>query len=363
MAFRDVIRRTFGLAPGQFFRSRQKASEVLKTLLFVIPLTFLIWIYAERAQVLDNGKAQVLFNVTVSEPTQTAEVVEGGNTPITLTLSGPRAAVERLKAFFERRSTNQSLSFQLAGSYRAGTEPTIPVVDLINSDPTVQASGVTITEAVPPAVKVKIDRLVTRDVPIRLPADLSRNLQNVVLDPTTVRVRGPESVLATYFSEYSEPVTANLSAYASTLNTPGPHVLEQVPIQLPKDLPKDAVSVSPAAMKSIRFDVSASESDFVIPSVPIATMRLLTLEGRGVVESNTRTITNVRVRGPIESIRKLGGDVPEVRPVAVLRITPENVRAGRGNAAVQVTDLPPNVVVIEQPAPVEFTIRPDGDAN
>jgi hypothetical protein len=73
-----------------------------------------------------------------------------------------------------------------------------------------------------------------------------------------------------------------------------------------------------------------------------------------------KTVTNVRVRGPANEIRRLqsqDGKPPEITPAAVLRLTNEDRDRSDVSRAVSIVDLPPNVTLMDAPPAVEFSVR------
>ncbi|HEY0007419.1 MAG TPA: hypothetical protein VGB55_01740 [Tepidisphaeraceae bacterium] len=343
---------------GHFFRSRHKIGQFLKTLALVAPLTFLIWIYAERAQVWED-KAQITFALTSSEPGQSAILTEPSReTPITIEMTGPRAAVERVKSELERQSNEKRLRFQLASAYSPNSEPVVSVVDLLNADSTIKTSGVSVTKATPSTITARIDAVDEREVPVKLPPDVSPNVQNVVIDPPTVRVRGPKSAVEQVLAGYNQNVVIDFSGYANQLRTPGSHVLERVPLKVP-----EGITAIPPRLTTVRLMVTANELEHLILSIPIVIQRPLADDGKSVVEVTPRTITNVRVRGPAESIQKLQGDAPTFFPTAVLQIRREDVGKSDLRRAVKIDGLPPNVEVIDGAREVDFTVRETADAS
>jgi hypothetical protein len=88
---------------------------------------------------------------------------------------------------------------------------------------------------------------------------------------------------------------------------------------------------------------------------------LLPLQGNVKVDVNRQTITNIKVRGPVDAVAKLRpgpqGQQPAQQPTAVLRIKAEDVGKAELRDTVQITDLPPGVTVVGTPPELEYTVR------
>lgn len=339
--------------------TRQRTLELLKTLTLVLPLTVLIWIYAERAQT-STEKASVFFDVTSSDPDQWATVTDPVNTPVTVELNGPRAKVDALKNELERISADRRLRVPLTAKFPSGSEPPVSVVGLFNNFVNVRNSGVTVTSATPATVKVKIDPLVPVNKPVRLPDDMPASLRNairnLVIEPATVEVRGPQTEL-----DKIDSIPLDLTRfYAKIAQSPqGPQKLTDVPLSLPRGGPR--LTSTPASIASVRFDVSANETEYVIPSLPIVVQMPLPMNGKVTVTPREKTVTNVKVRGPSDQVDKLrpqGTAAPQVVPTAVLAIRPEDVNAlTTPQREVEVINLPPGVQVIGDKRLIEFTVK------
>lgn len=341
-----------------FFRSiwrsvgtRQKTLELLKTMTLVVPLTVLIWIYAERAQT-STEKATIFFNVTTGAPDQWASLVDD-RAPVTVELSGSRSKVDALKSELERISSERRLYVALNAAYASGTSPEVTVADLLNNYPSVRASGVTVTSASPPTVRIRLEELKSPEIRVVVPEKLRGKLQNVVIDPPVVRVRGPQSVV-----DGIDSISLDLATLEPKV-TPGPQKLTNVPLTLPQN--EVRLTVSPATIASVRFDVAGNEAEYVIPSLPIVVQLPLPLNGKVTVTPREKTVTNVKVRGPsdqIDKLRAVGTAAPQIVPTAVLAIKPEDVNAlSAQQREVEVISLPPGVQVIGEKKTIEFTVK------
>jgi hypothetical protein len=347
--FRGAVETT-----SRFFRSRHKTGEMLRTLALVVPLTCLIWIYAERTQVATD-KAQISLVVASSVPNLVPSVLD--QSMIVVELSGPRVRVEALKAKLEARSSDRRTHVTLPDSYRTAGDFSVPIAQLLNEDKSVESTGVTITAATPSSVTVRLEQVVSRSVPLKVPDDLTVALEHVVFEPATVIVRGTASMLDRYYPRLDTPIEVDFKdAPADAFSAGKPHTLT---VQVRR--PVEGLSVEPGSVK-ISFDVAARDAEYTIPSLPISIQMILTLQKHATVElTRQQTLPNIRVRGPVDAIAKLRPGVnnqpPALQPSAVLKIGPDDVGKTELTRSPQITDLPKDVVVVGEVPKLEFSVR------
>ncbi len=335
-------------------RSRHQLVELLKTLVLVLPLTVLIWIYAERAQTTDESNLQVSIDVGIASPTLFASLIEPVGSPILIDVKGSRAKIEDLKNQLQSR-IRLPLNPQLAPD----SEQTLPTVALLNEYPAIRDSGVTVTSAVPSTIKVRIDsRDERRGVTLRLPDNLPISVASSSIEPATVTVTGPSRVLDRLFPPMQKwSLSVDLSTSMDRISQPGTHKLDGVPISIARE---PGVRVQPERASSVRIEVSAREIEYEIPSVPLEVLKPLVSESSLVAKpsNNRNVVTNVRVRGPANLVQKLQsieGRPPEVTPYAVLRVTAADVGKGEVTREVIIDGLPAGVTLTGNAPSVEFS--------
>src|SRR4051794_14364070 len=103
-ADRKVSAKRWAAIVRRWFRetfSREQLVSGLRSLVWVAPLTVLIWIYAEREQV-DRASAQFPIEVRSGAPGQVAHMADSRGGIVMATIRGPKAkvgqAVEALQA-------------------------------------------------------------------------------------------------------------------------------------------------------------------------------------------------------------------------------------------------------------------------
>src|SRR5687768_9263153 len=77
------------------FLSRENWINFLKSLPWVVPLTVLIWVYAEREQLADEPKVTFPIEVRTSDPNRVVTLVSPREKIIMAQLTGPRANLDK----------------------------------------------------------------------------------------------------------------------------------------------------------------------------------------------------------------------------------------------------------------------------
>lgn len=324
-------------------RWSHRVRDVMTMLAWVVPLTLLIWLYAEREQ-LSRTTLVVPVQLTPGNPN---EIVTPGRATVTLTLTGPRARLEALR----NSVSGQPLGLPVRRT--PGREHELQLAPLFSELPALQRSGITVAKSEPSILNVFVDEYLEREAPVTAPP-LRGDLQAPpVFEPRTVRVRAPAVELQRRLAA-GEPLAVADMASLPQLRQPGTHSVPSVPIR-PLG---ETVSFSPSSVK-VEFTVVEQQTrQYRIPSVIIEVRKPLAVEGKFLVEVNPAVLTNVDVVGPAAVIEQMERDaVRGIAPVAILRITAENIAARRGNKSVQF-DLPEGVRLVGELRTVEFTVTP-----
>lgn len=334
--FWQTVRRSIG--------SRHRAAEILKTLVVVVPLTLLIWIYAERSQ-LKPGSAQV--SVVLAPARQTLAPTE----PLGLSLDfeGPQNQLTQLKEELSKRTATGQLRVSLPEIYDAG-DNTIDTKLLLSNDPFFASYGVQIMKVTPPIVRVHLDPLKRKSLTVVMPADVPATVQQVKFNPPTVVVTGPESKIN---EEYRNgTISIDDSGLKQAMATPGRHTEQSVPLVMPRD----GRSTVSTPRVDVEFEVTSDDKEVTVPTVFIDVQQPLAQQGKWAVRLGQQVLQNVRLRGPkaiVEKYERL--DEPLT---AVLRVKQDDIAAGGATARQLVfLDLPAGVTVTSGPYSVSFTLE------
>src|SRR5215467_7594925 len=100
MPFSDTFS-YYASATRDWFRShltREALLDGVRTGAWVIPLTILIWIYAEQQQRTEEKKLPVLINVKSTDPDRIITLPRRGDDVPVIDIYGPKSSIEALKA-------------------------------------------------------------------------------------------------------------------------------------------------------------------------------------------------------------------------------------------------------------------------
>jgi hypothetical protein len=268
----------------------------------------------------------------------------------TFLVEGPNVRVDELDRAL--RAAN-ALILQLGNNLPLNTETTIDLAQYVGEMPQLSNLGVSVRRIEPQRVRVVVDSLATKEVPIvpRM-ADAKFGVSFV---PATVTVRGPSREL-----EQPNLQAVYVDLKAEQLDQVGtqPLVLNNVALATPAGTqirlvgePKVTATVTPPLTEEIEYD---------IPAVPFFLMTHVQLVSRlqASVTLNDvpvrNTITNIKVRGPANLIR-------EIQEGKLVVIAHANLQAGDNNLTNAprrvLFDTPPGVEVISDPIQVLVTTK------
>jgi hypothetical protein len=350
----DVSRRSVleyfnpaGYRVRRMFGTREKVIEGLKTFAWVIPLTVLIWIYAERQQLVQNPVVVPGVGVRIqnNDPSRIVQINGPEDPTFTLKLMGPQEGVRKVIDQLTQHIPREKLLLVVGANRPIQDNQRINIADAIQNQDLLKSNGVTVQEVQPPDLSVNIDILGRRSVDVHLPPDKTN--MSATFEPAKVTVLGPESLL--------KDLGADLKAYPrldgySQLNTSGTYPLKSVPVELsaPAHLQVDPNHVDAT--------VQVSQSDEVYeitdPVLVYVDARPVTLAKYSITFPD-ESINKVVVKGPKEQIEKIQNH--EFIPRANLEISAED--AATKTSITPKFDLPPNVQVVNPEAlkPINFT--------
>ena len=335
--------------------SRQRTTEILKTLVIVVPLTLLIWVYAERAQTVYDT-VDFAPKVSVNEPGLVAELESATNMAVSiqLDLNGPHTQIESLKSEISQRLMRDKLALALPSALSHPGKQNVDVANAFNSDPLFANSGVTIIKATPSYVTVNVNRLKPTDLVVKLPTDGLYPLQNVTFDPPRITVTGPEPVvLREYPGANDQSVTVDLRDQSAALAGTGTKTIDVKLI-----LPTTKSLVFSTDHVKMTCDLTTSNREITLPPFPLVVQKLAAQESlQQVVLKGQPLIQNVRVSGPGNVISKMEGDNPSIRPVGVLQVLPADTGKSDINRPIIIQDLPPEVKLISGAPSVDFDVN------
>lgn len=309
----------------------------IKTFAWVAPLTILIWVYAEREQVVQR-ETTLPIAVKSTDPNRIVSL-RPGDESIVAFIGGPRLAVDRVIELVTNPGKGPAVQIEIDGrGYESGKWVPVDTERYVGENPIFKNRGVAVSNCRPRTLQILVDELVERDVEVRVPNDVTNLAGSPVFEPSTVRVRGPKTKL----EDPTHPlvITADL-ANREEMQLPGPHQLPAVSVRA--NISDPSITLTPSAVKAT-IDVSQKEERYLIASMPIWQNAPPGFSEKYRVEYPPN-ISNITVIGPhdqIELLRK--GDY---RPKAQLEVTAEDDGKQRTQRELKF-DLPDRVKVVAE---------------
>ena len=319
--------------------TRENVVSNLKTLAWVVPLTLLIWIYAEREQQKDQP-AQFQVEVRSGSPGQVARIADQSGSQVAMVsavLHGPKA---RLGEVLESLRAGVPVQISIDGGRQPGIHD-VEILQLIERDPRLRDSAVSVTECQPRTLRVEVDAIQDQTLDVKLDPNVRRLLNaEPLFDPPQVRVSAP----ALAFQKAKKPLYA-IATLPQDLLTPGRHGPASVRVTVPGLADPDVTLRQPNVMATV--DVGESEEVYKIPSLPVYKTDTGEFSDSYHVSYAPKFVQQVPVYGSPEKIQQLKAGQLPTKPYAHLLITPADAVTGKGTRLMEYV-LPDGITMREE---------------
>ncbi|MEL7238799.1 MAG: hypothetical protein AAGK78_08040 [Planctomycetota bacterium] len=349
---------------------RGQLIEVGKTMLWVVPLTLLIWVWAQDQQIDErtagNVRLQLVhrdagMSVRVLEPSR---AIEGQADTLTtsLTLRGPRVGLNRLLRDLrdgEMRMREVPIATQRGDRVPVDLQAAIGTAPILAE--MLQSAGVSIVEVSPATAVLSVEGMASQRTGLTLsPRILQQLSAEPVFEPSGVVFNGPRSAIEQLGLESDVPLEL---IFDGEIN--GGERKLMLPIPLSEAAIDAGVTVEPGAVEVTVRGKAEQVDEYEIPAITVYVDKpAATEQSREIVVEPIR-IANVRVRGPkniIDLIRD--GDTETLAQVrAVLVLGPDDfLLSDEATRAVEVR-LPAGVELLGDPPSVTFRVSNRGDTQ
>lgn len=309
--------------------------NVLRNLAWVVPLTMLVWLYAEREQ-LDRQRAVAVPITVVSERAdRVVNIVKPEDHIILVDIEGTRARIEQAR---QELTSKQGIQLLVPGSTTPGTQVPLAALEQIATNRIFADRGIVVTSVTPATVLLNVDELIEgMELRPQISPQIAARIDSVVFDPPAIKVSGPRRLLLSppeIIAEISEQMLPKAA---------GDHEIGGIVLRLKES--DDRVKITPSTIKaSVR--VRSSTTTYMIASVPVFTMGPQPLMDKYRVNFPSGPfMTRVTVVGPEDEINRIKSN--EFIPKAVLEIKQEDARERLPRAPFMYI-LPPGVSVSEE---------------
>ena len=296
--------------------TRENLIQGAKTLASVVPLTLLIWIYAERAQVRTQPNVSIAIEVRCNDPRRVVSLLKPyPDKVIVADLTGPPNTLDDVVERLERHTGDDpAVEIFIDPTLETGRSHEIDTAAALSNNPMFR--GTTVSNCQPAKLEVLVDALEEVDVEVQPPPDITNLTGPPVFTPHTVKVRGPQGAIDDLSKQGKLAAIADLSGFDG-MNVPGPH---DFPVVRIKPLDNPALTFNPSSVEAA---VSVKESDVAgtIRSMPIWVFGPPDIMAKYRVDlSGQAVLTNVKVTGPEDKIKLANQPDFSPRPHALLEI-------------------------------------------
>ena len=345
--------------------TRENVIANLKTLAWVVPITLLIWIFAEREQVDVQKDQSVPFELVNNDPGRVVTVKQDRN--LLLELTGPRAAVIDVLNELRGGRDPRGLQLEVPAKLDLNRETSIPALPMVRSQRVFLDRGITVLSVQPPNLTLQVDEVVEREARIVLPP--TRKNVEATFTPASVKVRGPLSTLQRAEQTLNGELVVLAEFGGEAVRQPGHYELPspglpEVVLRKPPELQDERVEILPPPTP-IRASVDVRQADKagLVRSMPItidATDGLLEKYKVEWVNPTAPVLQNVNISGPPELIDAIDKPAFEPKPKARLVVTPQDAVGGERRSKAVEYDLPDRVKVADEDRnrTVEFRLVP-----
>lgn len=342
-------------------RGKSKRSwkgSVLRTAL-VAALSIAIWTFAEARSLTTSSRTVTLAFAAPAGLDRTAWVEPERDQRITATvrLEGSRAALQRIE---QRFASPIELLIGDALSSQPGVTP-LSLREALRNHPVFDRAAVSLLEVSPPTIEVRVDEVISTQVPVRVRAggvDLQRP---VAAEPASVTVRGPATLIrGVAFDVLEAPVPGEEVEGL----TPGSTTeLSSLAITIPAPWRTDLVEISPGSV-SATIVLRDTIQTLTLSSVPVMVRLSPTQLQRWSVRvaPEDAYLRDVVVRGPSEAIDAIRQG--RQRVVATLWLEGAELVAGQATFEAQLSAEASGLrfEVADRSVPIEV-IAIDGDGG
>jgi hypothetical protein len=278
----------------------------LKALAWLAPLTLLIWIYAERSQLVTTPPPgeTIPIEVRSSDPNRfyvkLLMPVENDRS-VVAQLVGPLAQIEQVIKKIAPENNNPSVIITIPASQSGVIE--LEAAKQLSLNPIFTNAGVSVINSKPTNLKVSIDNMVDDDAEVKVRPDQQNQISSPVFTPAKVRLRGPSQDINN--AKAQGPLVVYADFDKSVLQQPGPQNDLTVRFQSEQFKGKP-IAFSVTTVKA-SIDVRQSEFAGVVRSIPIAYRVLpdITTNFAIQITGDTKALSNVPVIGPEDKVKEL----------------------------------------------------------
>jgi hypothetical protein len=336
--------------------SRKQLLTSFRTMLWVVPLTVLIWIYAEREQQFTPPPVTIPIEITTNDPNRLVTLRRPDQPLVMATITGPRSGVEAVIHSWDPKYGAGPVTVPI--DRNLGTGDRRIDASVIGNDPRFASHGVSITSCQPAWLDVLIDPIVDMQVDVKA-VNVPLNVGAVTFSPPTVKIRGPQKSLdeaAAAGKLHAEANLAHQAAFAALNPSDSTANLKDVGLTLPIDDHNVTIVGTPVVQADVVLK-TGKEVTLATVNVEVTTSADVMDHDRIEYEPTLRDVT---VIGPEDKIELLSPSNPDWAKYcrATFEVTSADISSQATTAAGKTVPVefkfPPGVQYKSGPSTINF---------
>lgn len=294
----------------------QRVYEVIRNLMWVIPLTVLVWLYAEHEAIQPE---QVITASVIVHSERTDRIVTPATSAdrvLSINIKGTRIRMQQVR---DELTKKQGLEIVAPAQLELG-QVALPAVEAVNANPIFLQRGITVTSCTPSTLILQVDELVpAMEFRPEVPQEITSRLDGpAVFDPPAVTLSGPKRLLV----GVEPPVEVIADITQQMLPKVGGEILA-VPLRL--KAASELIKITPPTVTA-RVKLRSAAVSYMINSVAVFTVGPPALFDKYRVNFPAGSfLSRVTVVGPQDEINKISSG--EFIPKALLEVTQQDAIA------------------------------------
>ena len=294
--------------------SREQLMSSVKSLMWVVPLTILIWVYAEREQTATQT-VDIRVQARSGSADRLVQFVGDARNPdvviIQAKISGPQAGVDQVK---EKLQSGSPMQIDIDPNTPLG-RGALPA-SILSNQPLFVQNGLTLSDMAPTRIDLDVDSIDHLVLPVQAPPSLSNLVGLPAFDPPRISVSGPHRL----FEEARKQGKLVAQAVLENYTEPGVKEIPSVLVTVPAVSGDPHVNISPTTVAA-KFTIARSEVAGVVQSMPVWPIYPPVPVWDKYKAEYDLNLTGVQVTGPPDVIADINKPEREVKPKAYVDLS------------------------------------------